>query len=318
MKTPVLFLVFRRPDTTARVFDAIRRARPPRLYVAADGPRNATDAAACAASRRAATQVDWPCELHTRFRDSNLGCRAAVSDALSWFFSREEEGIVLEDDCLPDASFFGFCEELLERYRGDGRVMSIGGNNFQDGVRRGAGSYFATKHFHCSGWASWRRAWAEYDGELSRIGGTLAAGLAQLQDGSAAFSRYWLQIYRDCRAGRYSSWAYPMSLTCFARTGAGRETLHLAPQVNLVANIGFGEHGTHVSARDKNLFASASALALPLVHPERLVRDAAADRHTDLVLYRVGWIPLLKDRLVRLLPGVHRAWQRLRAGRSPH
>lgn len=302
LRTPVLLLVFNRPETTARVIAAIRAARPARFYVAADGPRNAGEAERCEAARRVATQVDWPCDLHTLFRERNLGCRRAVGDAISWFFSREESGIVLEDDCVPSASFFGYCEELLDRYRDDERVMSIGGSNFQKGRRRGPASYYATKHFHCWGWASWRRAWAEYDGELSSVGATLEKGLAQLQDGSAAFKRYWMRIYRDCRAGRYSSWAYPMSLTCFARVGAGRESLHLAPQVNLVANIGFGGGGTHISVDNQNPAATAGELALPLRHPERLVRDVDADCFTDKTHFRIGWAPLLKEKLMRMLP----------------
>ncbi|TAK85445.1 MAG: hypothetical protein EPO20_10495 [Betaproteobacteria bacterium] len=224
-----------------------------------------------------------------------------MSEALSWFFAQEAQGIVLEDDCLPSASFFGYCEELLARYADDERVMSIGGSNFQDGRVRGAASYFATKHFHCWGWASWRRAWAQYDGALASVGETLEAGLAALRDGSSAFPRYWMQIYRDCLAGRYSSWAYPMSLTCFARAGTGRETLHIAPQVNLVANIGFDALGTHVSAQDRNSAMRAAEISLPLVHPEHLVRDVDADRYTDRFHFRIGWVPLLKARMMRVL-----------------
>ncbi len=118
LKTAVLFLVFNRPDTTAQVFDAIRKARPPRLYVAADGPRanREGEAEKVAKVREIATAVDWPCEVRTLFRDANLGCKRAVSGALDWFFGEEEAGMVLEDDCLPHPDFFRFCDALLERY----------------------------------------------------------------------------------------------------------------------------------------------------------------------------------------------------------
>jgi len=123
MISPVLFLIFNRPDTTTRVFEAIRAARPERLYVAADGPRMTREGEAerCAEARRIATAVDWPCEVKTLFRETNLGCRAAVSGAITWFFEHEEEGIILEDDCLPDPSFFPYCTELLAHYRDTGR-----------------------------------------------------------------------------------------------------------------------------------------------------------------------------------------------------
>src|SRR5262245_56278428 len=136
-EVPVLFLVFNRPDTTARVMEAIRAARPERLYVAADGPRenNAGEAEErCAEVRQLATRVNWPCEVRTLFREHNLGCRKAVSSAITWFFEQEPEGIILEDDCLPSQSFFPFCAELLARFRDDERIMFITGCNFKQNM----------------------------------------------------------------------------------------------------------------------------------------------------------------------------------------
>jgi len=129
LKTAVLFMTFNRPDTTKQVFEAIRKAEPPRFYVAADGPRadKAGEREKCERGRRITTQVDWDCEVRALFREKNLGCRAGVSSAIDWFFENEEEGIILEDDCLPSLSFLWFCEELLERYRGDMRVWHISG-----------------------------------------------------------------------------------------------------------------------------------------------------------------------------------------------
>ena len=127
--TPVLFLIFNRPDTTKQVFSAIQKARPPRLYVAADGPRseNPSEATSCELVRSIALNVDWECEVKTLFRDQNLGCRLAVSQAICWFFANEPEGIILEDDCLPSQSFFWFCHELLEEFRYDKQVVAICG-----------------------------------------------------------------------------------------------------------------------------------------------------------------------------------------------
>ena len=124
LDAPVLFLVFNRPDVTMRVFEAIRHARPRRLYVAADGPRAgiSSETGKCEQTRQIATQVDWDCEVKTLFRSENLGCRVAVSSAIDWFFENEPEGIILEDDCLPHPTFFHFCQELLERYQHDQRI----------------------------------------------------------------------------------------------------------------------------------------------------------------------------------------------------
>ena len=151
LQAPALFLVFNRPDTTARVFEALRAARPARLYVAADGPRpnREGEAARCDDVRRIATQVDWPCKVTTLFRDRNLGCRIGVSTAIDWFFEHEEEGIVLEDDCLPSTSFFPYCAELLARYRHDERVMCVSGDNFQLGREVTQYSYYFSRNIHC-------------------------------------------------------------------------------------------------------------------------------------------------------------------------
>ena len=161
MHSPVLFLVFNRPETTRRVFEAIRTAKPSRLYIAADGPRleREGERANCEEVRKIALEVDWECDVKTLFRDENLGCKRAVSEGISWFFEHEDEGIILEDDCLPDRSFFSFCKDLLERYRHDTRIMVISGVNFQQGRKRTEYSYYFSIYPHCWGWATWRSAW---------------------------------------------------------------------------------------------------------------------------------------------------------------
>ncbi|MBA4056200.1 MAG: nucleotide-diphospho-sugar transferase, partial [Marivirga sp.] len=163
LETPVLLLIFNRPDTTRRVFEAIRKARPKRLFVAADGPRQhkPEDADRCAKARKIATDVDWECEVKTFFRDTNVGCGRGPSGGISWFFEHVDEGIILEDDCLPSPLFFRFCAELLERYRDDKRVMEIGGNTFMDEANRDKEySYYFSSHNNIWGWATWKRAWA--------------------------------------------------------------------------------------------------------------------------------------------------------------
>ena len=168
MQTALLFLVFNRPDTTTQVFKKIRQAKPPRLYVASDGPRdgNSDDKKKVTKVREIATKVDWPCEVKTLFRDKNLGCKKGVSTAITWFFEHEEQGIILEDDCVPNLDFFTFCENLLQRYDKDERISTITGNNFQDGKWRGNASYYFSKYNHCWGWATWRRSWKNYDGDI--------------------------------------------------------------------------------------------------------------------------------------------------------
>lgn len=172
LATPVLRLTFNRPDTTAQVLEAIRDARPEQLFVASDGPRPhvANDADRVAQTRAVVERlVDWPCRIEHRYSDTNQGCRVGVSSAISWFFEHVEEGIILEDDCVPHPDFFGYCTELLERYRDDERVMSIGGSNTVElSLSDQRATYCFVSQPLVWGWATWRNAWQDYDSDLDR------------------------------------------------------------------------------------------------------------------------------------------------------
>ena len=142
--TPILFVIFNRLDTTFKVFEKIREIKPKKLYIAADGPRKQIEGEneKCAKVRSIETLVDWDCEVKTLFQSENLSCGPAVSTAISWFFNNEEQGIILEDDCLPNTSFFHFCEEMLNYYKENETIMHIGGTNFQDGRMYGKADYY--------------------------------------------------------------------------------------------------------------------------------------------------------------------------------
>jgi hypothetical protein len=259
----VLLLAFNRPDTTARVFEQIRSARPPRLYVAVDGPRRsrAAEAALCAEVRRIASAVDWPCELRTRFREENLGCKRRVSDAIDWFFSNEERGIVLEDDCLPSASFFTYCETLLERFRDDARVFAIQGTFFGASPMPES-SYLFSKMFHMWGWASWADRWEAVRIEPLDVPGIRRALAEDLWQGRSSWIRdYWLDTVAHQATGEVDSWGYPVMFHCF------RERLfNVTPTTNLVLNIGTGESATRTVELDGGPHhRSAQDIRFPLV-----------------------------------------------------
>lgn len=276
LQTAVLLLVFNRPDTTRRVFEAIRQARPRRLYVAADGPRTskAGEAQRCAEVIRIATAVDWPCEVNTLVSTENQGCKQAVSRGITWFFEHEEQGIILEDDCLPHQDFFQFCQELLVRYADDRRISVITGNNFQNGQKRGDASYYFSKYNHCWGWASWRRAWHQYQGDLSFWPTWSRSPQWQIINPDPVERRYWGRIFKTVRAGRVDSWAYPWIASVWYQ-----RALTITPNVNLVSNIGFGPDSTHTSSRDSPM-ANMQTLAIgPLTHPTRVQQDISADRY---------------------------------------
>jgi len=299
MKTPILLLIFKRPKTTRRVMAAISHARPSRLYVAADGPRaGRADEKLCEEARQIATSHGWPCTVRTLFRDRNLGCRVAVSTALDWFFEQEEQGIILEDDCVPSPTFFPFCNELLDRFRDDERIMCISGDNFQKGRFVTPHSYYFSRYMHCWGWATWRRAWSLYDREMSlwpefRRSG----GLEAWSDGQTSFEKYWEKIFDTAAAGKVDSWAYRFLFSCWVQGG-----LTCLPEKNLVANIGFGEDSTNTTCSD-HWFAGLPAedLQFPLRHPKIVVRDVQADRYSDRNVFLIAFEPSARDKAKAML-----------------
>jgi hypothetical protein len=308
-RSPVLFLVFNRPDTTARVFETIRQAHPPRLYVAADGPRASRpgEADRCEAVRRLATAVDWPCELKTLLRHENLGCKRAVSSGISWFFEHEPEGIVLEDDCLPDPSFFTYCDALLEHYRDDPRVMCISGDNFIAGHWSPQDSYYFSRFAHIWGWASWRRAWQHYDVALADWPTQRESGLLRrLLPGMPRLQAHWCRALDAVAAGKIDTWDYQWAYACFRHGG-----LSCMPAVNLISNIGFGTDATRTTNPEGKLAnLPACKLALPLTHPVEVRANDAADRWTGANVFEIDerrinprrWVASLRRRLGALAP----------------
>lgn len=302
-EVPVLILAFNRPDTTAKVISALRAAQPSRVFFAVDGARQGRsgEREAVTAVCRLADTLDWGCEVRTLFRPGNLGCKVAVSEAISWFFSQVEAGIIVEDDCIAHPTFFAFAAELLDRYRDDRRVMMVSGNNFQFGRQRTADSYHFSRYTHIWGWATWRRAWQLFDFEMARWPELRARGwLADLL-GDRAAARYWTRIFDDTHAGRNSSWAYRWTFAVWANGG-----LSAVPEVNLVSNIGFGGPATHNRNRGHRLASlPAEALPFPLRHPARVERQAQADAFTQQTVFVPSpwWKRVVKAVLFRLRRG---------------
>ena len=230
--TPVAFLIFNRPDVTARVFEAIRAARPPVLLVVADGPRpdRPGEAERCDAARRVVHDVDWPCRVLTNFAERNMGCRRRIASGLTWVFEQVESAIIVEDDCLPDPTFFPYCHDLLERYRDDRRVFMISGDNFQQGrPARTDDAYYFSRYAHIWGWAAWRRSWESYDVDLGlwpqvRDGGWLRDALTD--DGAVA---YWTRVFDRVHAGQVDTWDYQLQFAQWLNHG-----LTAVPRTNLV------------------------------------------------------------------------------------
>ena len=279
LSTPILFLVFNRPDTTIRVLEQIRIAKPGKLYIAADGFRSdrvGEEKACKEVIRLIENGIDWPCEVHRLYRASNLGVKKAISGAITWFFDHVDAGIILEDDCLPDQSFFRFCAEMLERYKSDDHIYHIAGNNFQSGLLRGESSYYFSKYAHIWGWATWRRAWKNYDVDMSDYKtysqSEAFKDLFQTNKEMKFWHRRMSTYVQDRSVNNY--WALQWLYTCWRNGG-----LSIIPNANLVTNIGFGG-GTNTTTKVDHLIVPARELLFPLKHPGEIKIDREADLHT--------------------------------------
>lgn len=281
-RAAVLLLVFNRPEPTKKVFEAIRAARPPRLYVAADGPRSGTDGeiGRCDEVRKIATAVDWNCEVYTLFREDNAGCKRAVSSAITWFFENEERGIIIEDDCLPAPSFFEFCETLLDYYQNDTRVWHISGTNALPNAAKSSNEYLFSRYDFVWGWATWRRAWHAYDIDM-RLWPTVhnEALLDRLLPPIAVAN--YTRLFSKTHSDDIDTWDYQWT---FARLLNG---LAIVPQANLVSNLGFGAGATHTHDAGNRLAELPQGAALfPLKHPAIFAPDPVHDAKWTYMAHR--------------------------------
>lgn len=262
--TPILFLIFNRPETTLRVFAEIRKVQPKFLFVAADGPRKDREGEIekCIEARNAVISgIDWDCEVKTLFRDVNLGCGVAVSEAISWFFGNVEQGIILEDDCLPNRTFFLFCETMLLKFRDNDSIMHVSGNNFQFS-NIGSECYYLSKLPHIWGWATWKRAWEKYDFELTTFDQDKVGNYFNY----APVDCYWFQIFSSIKNEVLKhTWDYQWTFAIFKHEG-----LCILPQKNLVSNIGFGVDSSHTEDLN-NTLASLKTYEMEIVVGESAV-----------------------------------------------
>ncbi len=303
LKTPVAFAIFKRPDTTAKVFEAIRQAKPPKLFVIADGPRSdrEEEAGQCAATRAIIDRVDWNCEVFTNYSETNLGCGKRLSSGLDWVFDCVEEAIILEDDCLPEPSFFRFCEELLEKYRDDCRIFSISGQNVQFGRQSSEYSYYFSRYSHVWGWASWRRAWQYYDYKMKLWPEIKARNLLRdiLLEPEAI--ECWTEIFESMYEGQIDTWDYQWTFTGWVQSG-----LSILANVNLISNLGFGNGSTNTpSSTSRYSNMPSQPLNFPLKHPPFIVRDTQADEFTQKTLYNyLGYLKKLKAKKDKILQAI--------------
>ena len=279
---PILFLIYKNPSATKRVFDEIKKIKPSKLYIAADGPKDSSEHKECSEVRLITENIDWNCEVYRRYLDDNMGCKVAVSSAITWLFDNEERGIILEYDCLPHKSFFTFCESMLVKYENNKSIMHISGSNLQDGINRGDGSYYFSALAGVWGWATWKGSWDLYESNSTEVKEFIESDMYKGAINNTKVRRYWSKRFLQVFDGiNKSSWAIPWAFSVMKNKG-----LCVVPNVNLISNIGFNENATH--ATDKNSpFSCVKTKGIEnFIEPISVTINHDADNYVMMKFYR--------------------------------
>jgi hypothetical protein len=317
-KTPILFIIYNNPRVTKIVFDRIRELKPQYLYISADGPKSNLkyDYDEITETRNIINQIDWNCSVKKRFLDENLGCKKGVSSAITWFFENENEGIILEYDCLPDLSFFHFCENLLNKYRHNSNIYSISGNNFDFKFQKSSNfniqldsSYTYSNLSKIWGWATWKRAWKNFDITMSDFPSFIKEKKIESKISGKKNQKYWLNKMKDVFEGRNNStWGFIWLYTIL-----NHDAYCITPNVNLVSNIGFGINATHAKD-DKSVFSNIEAKKIiNIVHPKEIILNKDSDTIFSNYLrkseFRNEIIVKLKKIIPHILKDLYKKWK---------
>ena len=297
---PVFVTFFVRPEKFVQVLKAIRQARPSTLFLVADGPRDGypDDHRLNEECKKIAGNIDWDCKVTRDYAVENYGLRKRVSSGLAQMFNGVDEAIILEDDCVPHQSFFPFCQELLERYRNEEKVMMISGNNFLGEFGQKEYSYHFSSFNHIWGWATWKRAWNLYDEQMNDWNdlkeGDFLINILQYD----VSVKYYRTIFQEVYEDKINSWAYRWLYSMLRKDG-----LSIVPSKNLVTNLGFGNHATNTKGPGKrSLVYSSNEIVFPLIHPQNIERDEELDKILTMKRHRFS----LRDKTIRFIKKVLR------------
>lgn len=288
-KVPVLLVIFNRPDTTKQVIEALKAYKPTKLYIASDGPRiiKENEKEVVEQTRELVlNSIDWDCSIKQLFRKTNVGCAEGVSSAISWFFEKEEMGIILEDDCVPSSSFFKYCEELLFKFENDTRIGSISGFNSLGGGN--SSEIFYSKYIRVWGWATWRRAWdsfrfKDHNWDIKEVKEIFQRNFGLLEGGLM-----YLSFKKALNAN--NSWAYFWNASCLLNS-----YLTVVPKSNLILNVGI-EHDDSTNTKRKIPYSDKikqETFLFPIKFPEFIHYNVKEDARFSKLRLKTKSISLL-------------------------
>jgi len=280
MKTPIILIIYHRQKLVKNLIDSLRKIKPSKIYVVADGPKNKKDLKLCLATRKHINSIDWPCKIYKKYSKTNKGLRNNVVSGLNWAFKKENKAIILEDDLVIDPSFFKFCEKLLIKYAKNKRIISIAGNNFQFGKNPIKESYYFSRYVHSWGWATWKRAWKLFDDEMSDWPKLRKNNWLNKVFQSRVAGLFWKKIFDMTFNNEVDSWAYRWTYTSFLHN-----KLTIIPKNNLVSNVGYGKNATHTKQKGRNLDMPLRNIDFPLIHPSKVKINKVADLRTEKKVY---------------------------------
>ena len=274
-EVPVLINAFNRPGSTQQVLNAVKKVRPSKLFLAIDGPREGdlNDLEKSKRIKEIFDSVDWKCSVKKLYRRTNLGCPRAIPEAIDWFFSEVDFGIILEDDCLPNYSFFQFCEDMLNRFNSNDRIMMVSGNNFMPGKKFSDYSYFFSKYGFIWGWATWKNSWKKFDNDMNSYPNFIKSESFRRRYPNILDRYFWKTAFRNKYYGFSQGWAMKWNYAMAINDG-----LSILPSRNLVENIGFGPDATMTKTIDKKMMISTQEINFPLSHPRDIVENLVYDK----------------------------------------
>jgi len=281
MKTSVVLIIYKRYQNLLAITDVLRKVKPAKIFIIADGPKNKTEKLLTDKTRKnLELLLDWPCMILKNYSKNNLGLKERFSSGISWVFEQTDRAIFLEDDCIPDPTFFRYCDELLEKYQNDNRVMTISGNNFQFGKNTVPSSYYFSRYPHVWGWATWKRVWDHYDSNITTWPEQSNTSWLRGVTGGLIISKFWKYIFNRLFEGKINTWDYQLTYASFKNNG-----LNIIPSVNLVTNVGYGADSTNIKTKNKTISVPTTPMQFPLIYPKDFAINDTADQAVENLVY---------------------------------